>query len=474
MTLKPRLHVISEQDYPRIHEATVKILGETGVVFHSEEALAVFRKHGAKVMNKTVYLDRTRIEQALETCPRTFSWMARNEKHAVVVGEECLIQPNAGPVYIQDLDRGRRLALLEDYCNIQKLCQASDVVNLAGHIPVNPSDVNQQEKHLRIMHAMIKHADKPLIGHTVYRKQAQEMLDMMEIAIGKKGCLQDKHYLGVVVNPLSPLAYSEDALETMLVYAENKQPIVIAPAIMAGVSGPISLLGTVVQQNAEILAGIVLVQLINPGNPVVYSTASTTAFMKRASYCAGTPEAMLINIPNLQMGQDFYHLPVRTMCGITEAKTIDSQSGFETMQSVMMGMLGGAHILVQCLGVLDALMTTSYEKFIIDEEIIRRVKCVAGGIDNSDNALAVDVIQEIGPTGTYLTHQSTYEHFRERWAPTISNWEPYDNWAKAGGEEIVIAANRKLKEILHHAPPSLIDAALDQELMRYIHQLIEE
>lgn len=97
-------------------------------------------------------------------------------------------------------------------------------------------------------------------------------------------------------------------------------------------------------------------------------------------------------------------------------------------------------------------MTTSYEKFIIDEEIIRRVKCVAGGIDNSDNALAVDVIQEIGPTGTYLTHQSTYEHFRERWAPTISNWEPYDNWAKAGGEEIVIAANRKLKEILHHAP----------------------
>lgn len=470
MTLKLRLNVISEQDYTRIHEATVKILAETGVVFHSEEALEVFRKHGAKVINKTVYLEQSLIELALETCPRTFKWTARNEKHSVIVGEECLIQPNAGPIYIQDIDRGRRLALLEDYCNIQKLCQASDVVNLAGHIPVDPSDVNQHEKHLHIMYAMLKHSDKPLIGHTAYKKQAQEMLDMMEMAVGEKGCLQKKHYLGVVVNSLSPLAYSEDAIETMTVYAKNNQPVVIAPAIMAGVSGPISLLGTVVQQNAEILAGIVYIQLINPGNPVVYSTASTTAFMKRASYCAGTPEAMLINIPNLQIGRDFYHLPVRTMCGITESKTIDSQSGYETMQSVMMGMLGGAHILVQCLGVLDALMTTSYEKFIIDEEIIRRVKCVAEGIDNSDDALAVNVIQEIGHTGTYLTHQSTYEHFRERWEPTISNWESYDNWIKGGAEDIVLAANRKLKEILKNAPQSMIDTALDNELKNYINR----
>lgn len=470
MTLKPRLNVISEQDYTRIHEATLKILKETGVVFHSQEALAVFRKHGAKIINKTVYIERNLIERALKICPKTFQWMARNEKHAVMVGEECLIQPNAGPIYIQDLDRGRRLALLEDYCNIQKLCQASSVVNLAGHIPVDPSDVSQEKKHLHMMYAMLKHSDKPLIGHTVYKKQAQEMLNMMEMAIGKKGCLQEKHYLGVVVNSLSPLAYSEDALETMSIYAANNQPILIAPAIMAGVSGPISLLGTVVQQNAEILAGIVFIQLINPGNPVVYSTASTTAFMKRASYCAGTPEAMLINIPNLQMGRDLYHLPVRTMCGITESKILDSQSGYETMQSVMMGMLGGAHILVQCLGVLNALMTTSYEKFIIDEEIIMRVKCVAEGIDNSDNALAVNVIQEIGHTGTYLTHQSTYEHFRERWVPTISNWESYDNWIEAGADEIVIAANRKLKEILKDAPQSMIDAALDHELKNYINQ----
>lgn len=466
MTYVPRLSIISERDYTKIHEATLKILAETGVTFHSEEALDLFRRHGVKVVDKTVYMDRPLIEQTLATCPETFQWTARNAERSVTVGEECLIQPNAGPVYIQDLDGGRRLATIDDYSTIQKLCQASPIVNLAGHIPVDPSDVNRQDKHLHITYAMIKHTDKPLIGHTVSRREAQEMLDMMEIAVG--GCLRKKHYLGVVINSLSPLAFSADALETMTVYAENNQPVIIAPAIMSGASGPINLLGTAVQQNVEILAGIVFVQLINPGNPVVYSTASSTAFMKKVSFCAGTPEAMLINIPSLQMGKDFYHLPVRTMCGITESKTVDSQSGYETMQSVMMGMLGGAHILVQCLGVLDALMTTSYEKFIIDEEIISRVQCVAKGIDTSDDALSVDLIQEIGSTGSYLTHESTYKHFRERWLPAISNWDTYDDWLQNGAEDVAVAANKKLKEILKNAPSTMIDMALDRELKRYM------
>lgn len=470
MTLKPRLKVIGDEDYTRIHEATLKVLAETGVIFHSEEALNIFKKHGAKVNDKTVHFSREMVDKALETCPSTFKWSARNDQNSVIVGEDPLIQPNAGAVYIQDLDRGRRLALLEDYCNIQKLSQASEGVNLVGHIPVNPSDVDQKEKHLEIMYAMIKHTDKPLIGHTVYGKQAREMLDMTAIALGKSS-LQENHYMGVVVNPLSPLAYSDDAIETIVEYAKQNQAIVLAPAIMAGVSGPISLLGTAVLQNAEILAGIVLIQLINPGNPVVYSTASTTAYMKRASFAAGTPEAMLINIPSLQIAADFYHLPIRTMCGITEAKSIDNQAGYETMQSIMMGMLGGAHILVQGLGTLDALMTTSYEKFIIDEEIIRRVRRVREGIDNSDQALSVDVIQEVGHNGTYLTHPNTFAHFRDLWVPSISDWESYDDWVKEGEEDVAVKANRKFKEILQNAPDSMIDPELDKELQAYINDV---
>lgn len=470
MDLRPRMKLIGEEDFSRIHEASIKIMEETGIVFQSEEALEIFKKHGAKVNDKTVYISRKMVEDALETCPTTFKWRGRNDEKSVTVGEGLLIQPNVGPVYIQDLDNGRRVAKLEDFANIQKLCQASDVVNLTGSLPVDPSDVGQAEKHLHIMYETIKNSDKPLVSYTVHGHQANQMLDMVELASGEKDFLANNHAIGVLANSLSPLAYAEDTIETIIEYTKRNQVILLAPCIMAGISGPISLLGTAVLQNVELLAGIVLIQLIKPGNPVVYATASTTGYMKSASFSGGTPEAMMINIPSLQMGLEFYKLPVRTMCGINHSKMLDAQAGYETMQSLMMGMQSGAHIFVQCLGVLDAIMTTSYEKFILDEEMIRRVIRVSQGIDTSDKALSVDVIQEVGSQGTYLTHPNTFEHFRSLWQPTVSDWDSYDDWTKAGAEDVAVRANRKYKEVLQNAPETLIDSELDKVLKDYMNK----
>ncbi len=168
------------------------------------------------------------------------------------------------------------------------------------------------------------------------------------------------------------------------------------------------------------------------------------------------------------MGLDFYHLPTRTMTGITHSKALDAQAGYETMQSLMKGMLSGTHMFVQCLGVLDAIMATSYEKFIIDEELISRVMRIKQGIDTSDVALAVDVIQEVAHNASYLMHMSTFENFRTLWTPTISDWESYDDWEQAGSEDVAMRANRKFKEILQKAPATLLDPAADQELQAYI------
>jgi trimethylamine--corrinoid protein Co-methyltransferase len=468
LALKSRLQVLATEDYHRIHEASLKILTETGVVFHSEEALDVFKRHGAKIENKTVHITRPMVDQALTTAPKIFRMDARNEQHAITVGEGFLIQPNVGPVYIQDLDRGRRLATLQDYANIQKLCQASDVVHLVGTIPVNPSDVSTSDKYLDMMYTVLKNSDKPVNGFCAHKEQVRQQLDMMRIALGLDGGLREKHYIAVLVNPLSPLGYAPETLETMIEFAKCNQVILLAPCIMAGATGPISLLGTAVLQNTEILAGLVLMQLVNPGTPVVYATASSTAFMKTVGYAAGAPEAMLINTASLQMGLDYYHLPTRTMCGITHSKTLDMQAGYETMQSILLGCLSGAHMAVQCLGVLDAIMTTSYEKFVIDEELIRRVLCISRGIDTSDEALAVDTIQELGPGGNYLTHVTTFKQFRSIWTPTVSDWESYDDWVQAGSEDVAQKANRKFKQILGEAPETLLDPDTDRQLQNYI------
>jgi len=468
VALNNSFEVISRNDFDKIHDASIKILEETGIRFHGPKALEMFRNHGAKVDGEIVFITRQMVDTALKTCPRSFSWTARNSTRTVTVGKGFLVQPNVGPVFIQDSENGRRPAGITDYANIMKLCQAGESIHLNGSIPVDPGDVPPEEKHLHMMYAVLKNTDKPIIGFCFDGAKVRQTIEMVEMAMGGGAFLEENHCLGVLVNPLSPLGFAGETIETIMAYAGRNQVTLLAPCIMAGVSGPISLLGTAVLQNVEILAGIVLTQLIRPGAPIVYATASTTGYMKSGSFAAGSPEAMLINTPNIQMGREYYRLPTRTMCGITHAKEIDCQAGYETMMSLLLGVLSGANIGVQCLGTLDALMTISYEKIIIDQEIISRVLRVQKGIEVSGEALAVDIIQQVGPGGNYLLHPSTFAGCRSLWTPSISDWESHEPWAAAGAEDLVVRANRKYKQILANAPETFLEPSLDKDLMRYI------
>ena len=472
MPLKTKLEILSDDKLVRVHDASLKILAETGVLFKCSEALDIFKQHGARVDGDVVYLSRKMVEKAIEQAPATFRWQARNDAHSVTLGEGFAVQPNGGVVDIQDMDKGRRPALLADFANIQKLCQASDVVSLVGSFPVEPRDVDPQKKHLQVTHAILKHTDKPIISYCSYAPQVRQMIAMVEIAMGENNFLEDHYVVGVSVNPLSPLKYSTDASETMIEFAKRKQPVFILSCTMAGVSGPIYPLGTVVQQNAEILAGLTLVQLINPGNPVVYCPASTAADMKVAGYVTGPPEAFLINGVNLQMALGMYNLPTRVMCGMTDSKSVDYQAGYETMQNLMMGMLSGAHIIHEALGVIDSIMCTSYEKFIIDEELISRVMRISEGLTFSEEALSVEIIQDVGCGGDYLLHDSTFHHARDFWQPTVSVWEPYAVWEKKGREDVLSRANKRFKQILAESADSLLDPALEAELKAYMDKAV--
>ncbi|MGD8291037.1 MAG: trimethylamine methyltransferase family protein [Desulfobacterales bacterium] len=467
------LKAISKEDMDWIHESSLKILDETGVVFHSEEARAIFKDHGAKVNGQIVHMPKTMVNQALKASPATFRWHARNESYSVTVGdsnEKLLLQPNGGPVFIQDLDRGRRSATLEDFSNIIKICQACNEVALVGSFPVEPGDVGQDQKHLHMMYETLKHTDKPVIAFEVSGVKARQMLDMVAIAMGGKDFLKDNYCVAVAATPTSPLAFEPASCETIIEFARRNQPLFFTVAAMAGFSSPISLIGTAILQNAEILAGITLTQLVNPGNPVVYSNGSTVGNMKSGNFISASPEMMLIHLAGLQMSLDYYHIPARSMCGMTDAKSIDCQAGFETMQNLLMGALGGAHMVFECLGVLDAIMTTSYEKLIVDLEIVSRVMRLQEGIDTSDKEQVVNLIQEIGHQGDYLTHLDTLTHFRGRWLPAFSDWESYETWLEKGCEDLAAKANRKFKEILAAAPQALIDPTVDRALQDYIYQ----
>ncbi len=469
MTLPNKFEVIGKDQLPRIHEATIHLLAETGIAIHHPEAISIFKKHGARVDGDIVRLPGKMVEACMQTVPDKVQWTARNEANSRILGQGFLVQPIAGPVHVQDLDHGRRAGTLADIANFQKIYQAGAVYDLVGMIAVEPQDIPQKEKHLHLMHEILRHTDKPVNGFMTAGPHARSQLDMMEIAMGGGTILDNHHCIAVSVGAISPLTWSWDATETLIQFARRNQIVTVLCAPLAGVTAPLSFMGTAVLQNAELLAGIILSQLVNPGTPAVYCPSATAADMRTGGYITGTPEGIIINTINYQMGLDFYHIPVRAMPGLTDSKTVDYQAGFETMQNLMMAMLAGAHLLNESVGVLDNILTVSYEKTIIDGELIERVKRIVKGIDSAfDLDPCLDAIRDIGPGGTYLLHPATVEHCRDRWAPSISYFGDYNQWEKNGSEDIVVRANRKFKEILESAPEMLIDPDTDRALQNYI------
>ena len=416
------LNPITEDQQEALHRASMTLLEKNGIKFMHDTALTYFKEAGFKVEDKTVFITEDQVMAALKTVPKQFKWTARSEERSVTIGDGSFhAQPNAGAVYIHDAANGKRKATLEDFANIVKICQGLDSVTLNGSLPVDPSDIEGDDKHLYMVAETLKHTDKPWIFAAYNGKAAKQDLELARMAAGVQS-LDSAHRCAVVVNPHSPLAFEPDGIEVMTEYASQNQILLIAPAIMAGLTGPIDLVGMAALQNAEILAGIVYTQLVRPGAPVVYATSSTVGDMRRASFCAGSPETMLINMPCLQLGREKYGLPVRTMCGLTEADQINVQAGYETMMSFMFGFMGGASIVVQCLGTMEALMTTSLEKLVIDAELVSRMKRFQQGPDFSALDDSVNTILEVGSKAGYVQHPDTSKKFRSLWSPEVSAW----------------------------------------------------
>lgn len=469
--VSPKLEVISKNKMAALHEGSLEILKRVGVVFHSEPARQLFRKHGAKVDGELVYIDANLVERAIESSPHTFRHGARHPEKEIVLGhrqKKLVISGIYGSVYILDPLLGRRLGTMEDYINFIKLFQSTDLVNLVGGLQVEPSDADPKKKFFQMLHQVIKHTDKALWGFPGCREDILNMFKMVAMAMGNPNATLDRTLIGTAVCPLSPLRFTKEHGDTLMTYASNQQAIYLNSCIMAGASGPLSLLGTATLMNAEILAGIVLTQLTRPGAPVVYVPGATVADLKHGQYTGGGPESNLIVIAGLQMALDLYKLPTRVMGGLSDAKSVDYQAGAETMQNLLMPLMAGAHFLNNALGNMDGQLTTSFEKYILDVESLDRVLRILRGIDGYDEDLSLDIIESVGHRGDFLMHKSTFDNYRLRWRPTLSNWDDYQRWQHRGAPEIWQKARAMYQEMLVAAPESMIGPDLDRDLVKFV------
>ena len=457
---------LSPADIQAIHDTSMKLLAEVGIHFPDDEALAIFNNHGICIDGQTVFLTEDQVMKIISTVPSQFTIYGRNPDRDVTIGDGMpVFAPGLGSPFLIDPKVGKRSATMVDYRNAVRLTQALPNQDLNGHQMVMPGDILDKDAHVSMVHAGIVHSDKPFVGSTDGMDGSTSTIEMAKILFGED--LTQSVTLGAI-NPLSPLEYSPEMIEAIIIYAKAGQPLLISTLVMAGSTGPNTLAGVLAQQNAEILAGIVLAQLIQPGLPVIYGSTSTNTDMRTGALSIGSPELSLCISAHTQMARH-YGLPCRGGGALTDSHTTDAQAGFESMFSLLTSVNSGTDLVLHSAGILSSYMAFSFEKFVIDDEMIGMLRKYLQGILVNPETLGYDVIVNVGHNGHFLGEDHTLERCHsEFWKPDLVDRTDIAGWMSNGRENVSARARQRWGELLaeHQDPP--LDDLIARQLRAYV------
>lgn len=457
----------------RIHETSLEILAEIGIKVDHEDALDLLADAGATVdrEDRVVTFPESLIEDAVDDAPESFTLHARNPDQSATIGDgDPAFSPSGSAPNILTYDEGRRTSTLGDYRKLVKLAQMEDLLTTAGYNLCEPNDVDESIKHYRLMEESIKLSDKPLKGEAWGADRARAALDMTGIAVEDRDL--SKPYVFATINTVSPRTLDTRMTGGLLEYARDGQPTMISPAVMAGASGPATLAGTFALGNAEVLAGLTVAQLANPGVPVLYGFPTSNIDIRYGSFAIGSPESALSASFAAQMSR-FYGIPSRAGGGLTDAKTVDDQAGAESMFQHLIGVLSGVDLMHQSMGILDSYSTTSPEKFVLDAQRLRYVMRFREGFTVSDDTLALDLYEEVDPGGHFLSERHTLDHGDEHIRPDLYYRDSYDNWADAGGKDAFERAHEYVQNQLEDYERPPLDESVEADLESYVAEEIE-
>ena len=467
-----RMQTLSDAQMQLIHDSAMEVLGTTGVAFNEEEALEIFKANDFKVDDKTVFFNERQVRAALETAPSTFTVTARNPEKSVVIGEaDFALVPGYGAPFITEADGSQREANMADYENFCKLLQTSKHLNMNGFMMVEPSDVPPETSHLDMLFSSIALCDKPFMGSPLSREAARDCVEMAAIVWGGRDKLQEVGPVTVsLINSLSPLQFSDEMAGSLIELARGNQACVIASLIMAGSSGPVTLAGVLALQTAEILAGITLAQLVNPGVPVIYGSTSSAMDMKTGGLAIGAPELSMVVSATAQMAR-YYRLPCRSGGGLTDAHAADGQAGVESALALSTAIRNGVNFILHTAGILGSYIAMSYEKFLLDEELAGLIQKMISPIEITPDSIDVEMIKNVGIGGQYLTQPKTFQLCRTEFFMTdMMNRQNHTGWAAGGAKRIdQVAADRLAQRLASYERPEL-DSATEKALVAYVAQ----
>ncbi|WP_327053964.1 trimethylamine methyltransferase family protein [Halomicrococcus gelatinilyticus] len=470
----PRMNRLDEASVETIHEASVTILEEMGIKVDHEEGQRLLAENGCSVDDEgMVTFPRSLVEDCVDEAPANFTLHGRGEGTDVDVGgDDYVLVPSGGPPNVVKYDEDRRPSRMEDYEEFVKLAHVEDVVQSSGLNICEPNDVDQSVKHVEMMLRNLTLSDMPPQGSTYGADRAEACIEMVGIANDDPDV--SKPYLAAVANSVSPRTWDTKMTGGLLTYARHGQPVVASPAVMAAASGPATLAGAMALANAEILAGVTMAQLANPGTPVVYGLPSSNVDVRYGSFAIGSPEGALFVSFAGQMARH-YGIPSRAGGGLTDAKTMDDQQGSEAMLQLLTTMTSGINYVLHAAGVLDSYSTASPEKFVLDCDRIRYVQRFVEGFDVDEETLALDLIEEVEPGQHFLNKRHTLEHSKSEFLiPEVYDRDSYDNWESAGEKTAYELAHERVEELLDEYERPPIDEDVEHDLERYVEEKREE
>ena len=471
------IEVLNEEELNSIHEASMDILENVGVEFLSERALNILGNKGATINREKnlVCMDRGLVLEAIANAPSQFTLHARNPQRFVVIGgNNICFDSVGGPAYVSDLDHGRRAGNFEDFQKFISLVQSLDVLHICGGIPVVPVDLDPETRHLDCIYATITHTDK--VWHTsgLGRQRVSDAIDMLCILRNQtRDEIKIEPGIFTTINCNSPRRFDGPMIDGLMEAVEHGQAVTITPFTLSGAMSPTTLAGSLVQQNVEALAGIAFAQIVSPGSPCIYGAFTSNVDMKSGAPAFGTPEYTQACLASGQIAR-YYGIPYRSS-NTNTSNVADAQAAYESSMSLWGSIMGHSNLLHHGAGWLEGGLTASFEKAIIDAEMLQMMAAFLKPFKVADDTLSVETISQVEPGGHYFGTSQTLELYEEAfYSPLLSDWRNFETWSDTGAQTATERANILWKKILDNYEQPQIDPVIDEHLKAFVKTRKEE
>jgi trimethylamine--corrinoid protein Co-methyltransferase len=464
---------LTDHEITEIHKTVLRVFEEIGIEVRLTEARELFRQAGATIddTNCTVRIPKVLAEELIARAPSIVTLCGRGENDELdceIGGNKVYMGTGGTALNVQDPgSNDSRRATLEDIKNMARLVDILDNIHFYM-LNVYPNELPGEDVDVNRFGTALNYTRKHIMGGVYTIEGVRNIIKMAEYIAGSPEKLKKRPFISMVTCVVSPLRLDEHYSQLTIEVARNGIPVVVPAEPLCGATSPITLAGNLVVLNVDTLAGVMLAQLANPGAPTLYGSVASIADLRTLKYLSGAVEMGLLNAAAAQMAQ-FYKLPYYATAGMSDSKVNDAQAGYESAITNLLVALAGGNFIHDAAGFLEFCMTASYDKLVIDNEIIGMVMRAVEGIQVNEETLAFDLIKKSGPGGHYVSSRHTRHFMRtEQYFTQLSDKEDRPQWEDGGAKDTRTRAAEKARNILNSQPQSFIPEEIKEILRKEI------